>query len=121
MSGKIELKVRKSKPGTDKYGRQLRPDIKYYPGWTLKVYQEKDYGSFDENNFVELMPSFAAIKEMFKAILIHELQVDLVMGRRNDFAKWKKYIEEGLPNLTKNLDLDKIKKDIPEKIKDCKK
>lgn len=118
MSGKIELKIRKSQPKI-KNGIQLRPDIKYYPGWIWRVYQEKDYGSFDEDNFVELMPSYAQLKKAFKEMLIHELQVDLVMGNRTQFRKWKDFVEKELPALSKEIDVNQS--GIPDVIRDCKK
>ena len=119
MSGRIKLKIRKSFPKVDKNGIQFRPDIKYYPGWIWKVYQEK-YGGFDKINFVELMPSFSQLKEAFKEVLIHELQTDLIIKGRKEFRKWKNFMEKELPSLTEDININEIESKIPDVIKNCK-
>lgn len=84
MSGKIELKVRKHPP--------KRGNLKYYPGWIWKVYQENGYGFF-EDKFVELMPSWDDMEKAITETIIHEMKVDNVTGRNPDRQRYQLFLK----------------------------
>ncbi len=112
MSGKIDVIIEKGKPRI-KNGRQLRPDLIYYPYWSLEV--------TDRNNSKIksiVTPSYLELKKVLKEILVHELRVDVAIGKRNEFKKYKEffspeYVEEAQRKITEY--------GLPELYRKCKK
>jgi len=79
MSGRINMKVRKSKP--------KRKDLKYYPGWVWEITGEND-------EKVIIMPKWDDIKNAIKETIIHELKVDMIIGRPHERARYMSFLTD---------------------------
>lgn len=79
MSGIIKLKVREG------YSKDKR--YPYYPEWCLEIIGEN-------NNKIEVSPSYFQLLELFKKIMQHERIVDITRKRKKDSIKWLKFFEQ---------------------------
>jgi len=78
MSGKIELKVRKSIP--------KRKDLKYYPGWVWQITGE-------DNRKTNIMPSWLDMEKAIEDTILHEVKVDRVTGRNPDTQRYQQFLK----------------------------
>lgn len=81
MTRRGELKV------VIKQGRSLDPTRKFYPFWKLKCIGPKGEKS-------DVAAKYEELKEKLIQILMHELTVDRITGRRPDFQKYRKFLKE---------------------------
>ena len=114
MSGKIELKVRKSKPGINpRTGQQWLPELIYYPGWIWEITGE-------DGIHTNIMPSWIDIEKAIEETIIHEMKVDKITGRKPDTQRYKKFLHDlankciSLQSKIPDFEIEKI-------YKECKK
>ena len=87
MSGKIDFMIRQ--------GKSKDPRYNYYEYWALRITGEN-------NNVIEITPTYEELMNLFKKIFAHEKRVDAERNRKPDATKWAKFICDVMDEAKKN-------------------